>query len=322
MNKLYGGIEYSLRQNKYITHTFSPLYLSVVLADKASEELTQNLSIIDLYKLFANNEFVPSTKYTFSYNNYRDKGRTVYTAMDLQLKESANIISGIMAACGRDFNEKGKLLLGVNYDQFVKCQFELRNRFRLYDRVELATRAIAGAVINFGNSVGSPLSEAFSIGGPNSIRAFSPRSIGPGDFHNENYSAQIFHTGDMKLELNAELRFPIVWKINGAVFVDAGNVWDQTDPHEYMSEEDIQAMLKAFNLTRQYHSYFNLKTFLNQIALGTGAGLRLDYESIVIRLDLGVAIHAPYDTGRQGYYNISDFGKDGLRLNFGIGYPF
>ena len=65
-----------------------------------------------------------------------------------------------------------------------------------------------------------------------------------------------------------------------------------------------------------------LNSVLNQIALGTGAGLRLDYESIVIRLDLGVAIHAPYDTGRAGYYNIPKFWPDGMRLNFGIGYPF
>lgn len=322
LHKLYGGLDYGLRQNKYVSHSFSPLYLSVVLADRASEKLATDVGFVDLLKLFANNEFIPSARYAFSYNNYRDKERNVYTALDIQLKESANLISGIMAACGRDFNERNKTLLGVNYDQFVKMQLELRNRFRLSDKLELATRAIMGAVITYGNSVGAPLSEAFSIGGPNSIRAFAPRSIGPGDFHNQNYSSQIFHTGDMKMELNAELRFPIVWKLNGAVFVDAGNVWNQRNPEEYMSAEDIQAFLKSFNLPRMYNGHLDAATFLNQIALGTGAGLRLDYESIVIRLDLGVAIHAPYDTGRSGYYNIPDFWRNGLCLNFGIGYPF
>ncbi|MCQ2172490.1 MAG: BamA/TamA family outer membrane protein [Bacteroidales bacterium] len=322
LHKLYGGLDYGLRQNKYVSHSFSPLYLSVVLADRASEKLATDVGFVDLLKLFANNEFIPSARYAFSYNNYRDKERNVYTALDIQLKESANLISGIMAACGREFNERNKTLLGVNYDQFVKMQLELRNRFRLSDKLELATRAMAGAVISFGNSVGSPLSEAFSIGGPNSIRAFSPRSIGPGNFHNDNYSSYIFHTGDIKLELNAELRFPIVWKLNGALFVDAGNVWNQKDPKDYLSAEDIEAFLKGFNLTKMYDSHIAPETFLNQIALGTGVGLRLDYESIVIRLDLGIAIHAPYDTGRAGYYNIPNLWKDGLRLNFGIGYPF
>lgn len=322
LHKLYGGLDYGLRQNKYVSHSFSPLYLSVVLADRASEKLATDVGFVDLLKLFANNEFIPSARYGFSYNNYRDKDRDVNTALDIQLKESANLISGIMAACGRDFNERNKTLLGVNYDQFVKMQIELRNKFRLGSKLELATRAIMGAVITYGNSVGAPLSEAFSIGGPNSIRAFAPRSIGPGDFHNQNYSSQIFHTGDMKMELNAELRFPIVWKLNGAVFVDAGNVWNQRSPEDYLSAEDIQALLKAFKLPRMYNGHLDAATFLNQIALGTGAGLRLDYESIVIRLDLGVAIHAPYDTGRSGYYNIPDFWRNGLCLNFGIGYPF
>ncbi len=322
MHKLYAGADYSFRHSKYVTHSFSPLYLSIVLADRASENLSTNVGFVDLLKLFAGNEFIPSARYSFSYNNYRDKGRNVNTALDIQLRESANLISGIMAACGADFNEKNKLILGVNYDQFVKYQMELRNKFKLNDRFELATRAVVGAVISYGNSVVSPLSEAFSIGGPNSIRAFSPRSIGPGNFHNENFSSQIFHTGDLKLELNAELRFPIVWKLNGAVFVDAGNIWSQRSPEEYMSPEEIDALLKGFNLTTMYKCYIDPKTFLDQIALGTGAGLRLDYESIVIRLDLGVAVHAPFDTGRAGYYNIPNFWKDGLRLNFGIGYPF
>lgn len=322
IHKLYGGVDYSIRNGKFVTHSFSPLYVSIVLADRASEQLTTNVSFVDLLKLFINNEFVPSVRYSFDYNNYRDRSRAVNTALEIQLKESANLISGVMAAFGRDFNEKNKGFLGINYDQFVKLQVELRNKFRLGGNLELATRALAGAIVSFGNSVVSPLSESFSTGGPNSIRAFLPRSIGPGDFHNENYSSYIFHTGDIKLELNAELRFPIVWKLNGAVFVDAGNVWAQRDPHDYMSEEDIQALLKGFNLPSLHNGAIKAETFLNQIALGTGVGLRLDYESIVIRLDLGIAIHAPYDTGRSGYYNIPKLWRDGMTLNFGIGYPF
>lgn len=322
IHKLYGGVDYSIRNGRFVTHSFSPLYVSIVLADRASEQLAANVGFVDLLKLFINNEFIPSVRYSFDYNNYRDRSRAVNTALEIQLKESANLISGVTAAFGRDFNEKNKGFLGINYDQFVKLQVELRNKFRLNDRLELATRALTGVAVSFGNSVSAPLSESFSIGGPNSVRAFMPRSIGPGDFHNENYSSYIFHTGDLKLELNAELRFPIVWKLNGAVFVDAGNVWALRDPRDYLSEEDIKALLKGFNLPALYNCSIKAETFLDQIALGTGVGLRLDYESIVIRLDLGIAIHAPFDTGRSSYYNIPKFWRDGMTLNFGIGYPF
>ena len=322
INKYYLGTEYDICQNKYITHTFSPFTISLVLADKLSAEAMQDMNYEELLKLYIDNEFYPSTKYSFNYNNFRDKDRVINTGIDFQIKEASNLVSGIMTAFGRDFNEVGKKLCGISYDQFVKLQLEARNRFHLGERIVMATRAFAGAAVTYGNSLGSPMSEAYSIGGPNSLRAFAPRSIGPGDFYNRNYSSYIFHTGDMKLEMNAELRFPIVWKINGAVFVDAGNIWDLRDIKDILSPEQIEEYIRYFNLPYIYNSGIKAETFFRQIALGSGLGLRLDYNSIVIRLDLGIAIHAPYDTGRGGYYNIPNMWRDGMRLNFGIGYPF
>lgn len=130
----------------------------------------------ELLKLYIDNEFYPSTKYSFNYNNFRDKDRVINTGIDFQIKEASNLVSGIMTAFGRDFNEVGKKLCGINYDQFVKLQLEARNRFHLGERIVMATRAFAGAAVTYGNSLGSPMSEAYSIGGPNSLRAFAPRS--------------------------------------------------------------------------------------------------------------------------------------------------
>ncbi|MBO4578443.1 MAG: BamA/TamA family outer membrane protein, partial [Paludibacteraceae bacterium] len=193
-----------------------------------------------------------------------------------------------------------------------------------------------GANIPLGNSAAAPLSEAFYAGGPNSMRAASPYAYGPGNYYSDKYNHNFFHAGDVKLEANFELRFPIVWKIFGAAFVDAGNVWDWYNASELFKAAGITDYKDKLHLHDElYDGIVDNPNFAKQIALGTGAGLRLDLDGLVVRLDLGVAIHAPYQTYKYNketwepdynqpintYYNIPSV-LDGLRLNFGIGYPF
>lgn len=132
-----------------------------------------------------------------------------------------------------------------------------------------------------------------------------------------------------------ELRFPIAWKIFGAAFVDAGNVWELYNSSEFLSPEEYAFIIEKLGMTEELiDGFINNPYIAEQIALGTGMGLRLDLDGLVIRLDLGVGIHAPYQTykdTKEGtpdptqpintYYNIPSF-LDSLRLNFGIGYPF
>ena len=148
------------------------------------------------------------------------------------------------------------------------------------------------------------------MGGANSIRAFTVRSIGPGRFHPADNSAYSYvdETGDIKLEANLEYRFRLLsnmfgGNLNGAVFLDAGNVW-------LMREDEARPGAK-----------FTFKRFFDNIALGTGVGIRYDLSFLILRLDWGIALHVPYETSRSGYYNIPRF-KDGQGLHFAIGYPF
>ena len=170
----------------------------------------------------------------------------------------------------------------------------------------LATRFMGGIGCAYGNSRVMPYSEQFYIGGANSIRAFTIRSIGPGSYHleSDNKTAYLDQTGDIKLEGNVELRFKIMYQLNGAIFLDAGNVWLlRNDPKRPGGE-------------------FKLGGLLKEIALGTGFGLRYDFGFIVLRGDLGIALHTPYkNPDKSGYYNIPKF-KDGLRFHLAIGYPF
>ena len=337
VHKLSGSFTYFIRSanNPYVVHSFTPFSLSIVAMKAESMDLLDKAAEYpQLMKMLASNEFVPSVGYNFIYNDYRAK-RAVNTMLDLGVKESGNLINAIYCLFGYKWNDIDKPLGKTTFNQFVKLTAELHNKFNLTDKVCIATRLFAGANIPLGNSNFSPLSEAFYTGGPNSLRAASPSSYGPGNFYSSKYNQSFFHSGDVKLEANFELRFPIVWKLFGAAFVDAGNVWDWFSTVDLFKASGMEDYITRMGIPETLKDgIFNNPDFARQIALGTGAGLRLDIDGLVIRLDLGVGIHAPYQTYRYDknwntdytqpittYYNMPSV-LDGLRLNFGIGYPF
>ena len=229
----------------------------------------------------------------------------------------------------------GQRITGSSHGQ-RKTTLELRNKFNFTDKVCIATRLYAGANIPLGNSYAAPLSEAFYAGGPNNMRGASPYAYGPGNFYSEKYNQNFFHSGDVKLEANFELRFPIVWKLFGATFVDAGNVWNWYNGAEIFKAAGIDDYKEQLQLRDElYDGLYNNPDWARQIALGTGAGLRLDLDGLVVRLDIGVAIHAPFQNYKYDkktwqpdksqpintYFNIPS-ALDAIRVNFGIGYPF
>lgn len=326
VHKVSGSFTYFIRSpyHKYITHAFTPFSLSVVMMKAETDSLLDKAAEYpQLIKVIAGNEFIPSVAYHFIYDDYRSK-RAVNTFVDLGVKESGNLVNLICKTFGKR-----------PCNQFVKLEAELRNKFNLTDQVVIATRLYAGTNIPLGKDLYAPLSEAFYTGGPNSLRASSPYAYGPGNFYSAKYNQNFFHAGDVKLEANFELRFPIVWKLYGAAFVDAGNVWNWYSTVEVFKAAGMEEYLEIMEIPETlYDGILHNPHFARQIALGTGAGLRLDIDGLVIRLDLGVGIHSPYQTYRydkkgkpdpdrpiKTYFNMPS-ALDALRINFGIGYPF
>jgi len=324
VHKITGSFSYFIRSanSPYITHAFTPFSLSVVRMKAESDSLLDKAAEYpQLIKVIAGDEFIPSIAYNFIYNDYRAK-RHVNTFLNLGIKESGNILNALYCALGYKWEDVDKPFGKITFNQFVKLQAELRNKFNFTDKVSIATRLFAGANIPVGNSNFTPLSEAFYTGGPNSLRAATAYAYGPGNFYSAKYNQNFFHSGDVKLEANFEFRFPIVWKLYGAAFVDAGNVWNWlslTDMLKAAGMEEYIAKLEIPETLRD--GILNNPEWAKQIALGTGAGLRLDIDGLVVRLDIGVAIHAPYQTYRTSYFNIPS-ALDAIRINFGIGYPF
>ncbi len=247
------------------------------------------------------NQFVPSLSYTLTYQTPSGTANPLW--VQVTAKEAGNVTSACYAAAGKSFTERDKNLFGNPFAQFVKVTAEVHKVFRLTQDVNIATRFFGGVAYAYGNSSSVPYADQFYVGGANSIRAFTVRSIGPGSYRapNSRYS-YMDQTGDIKLEANAELRAKLFGDLHGAVFLDAGNVWlMRNDPKR------PGAQLTA--------------STLKNIALGTGAGIRYDLDFLVLRFDVGIALHAPYQTAKSGFYNIERF-KDGLGLHFAIGYPF
>lgn len=304
-----GTVSYSFQPKRSIKHSVTPLNLAFNTLQNSTDEFNQIAAQNPMLFYSLSDQFIPSQSYTLTYDNsFRKRKNRLW--WENSLTSAGNVTSLIYAAFGQKFTEKDKKLLGTPFAQFLKYSSEVRNTIWFNDMHQLAFRAMGGIIWSYGNKTIAPYTEQFYVGGANSIRAFTIRSIGPGRYRpsESNTYSYVDQTGDIKLEANMEYRFRILSKfaggnLNGAVFLDAGNVW--------LLRED----------SARPDAQFTFNHFFDSIALGTGAGIRYDLDFLVLRLDLGIALHVPYDTGKKGYYNIPRF-KDGMGLHFAIGYPF
>lgn len=299
-----GSASWSFASSAVSRHTFTPLDLSYNKLLSTSAGFDQTLIENPAIALSFQNRFIPAASYTYTFD--RSRGEPVRSRLLFQTTTTSagNLVSGVSHLFG---GHEPQYLFGLRFSQFVKEEVDLRLFYRIGHRNSwLAMRFLAGAGYAYGNSRVMPYSEQFYIGGANSIRAFTVRSTGPGSYRPaaDNRNGYLDQTGDFKMEANIEYRFGIAGRLNGAVFLDAGNIWLlRADPDREGAE------LRWRSLGRD-------------IALGTGCGLRYDLGFLVLRLDLGIALHTPYpDPDRRGYYNIPSFG-DGLALHLAIGYPF
>ncbi|MCR5315885.1 MAG: BamA/TamA family outer membrane protein [Bacteroidaceae bacterium] len=295
---------YTFQTSKSFIHRVTPLSLTYDRLEHTTAKFDSIASKNRALLVSLQDQFIPAMQYVITYDNNWDTHRRFNTWMEISFKEASNLISGVSTFLGKKFDKKGKKMFSSPYSQFLKLSFDLRNKYKLTDKSLLATRLYAGALWSYGNSSYAPYSELFYVGGANDIRAFAARAIGPGRYYDsQGRGTYLDQAGDFKLEANIEYRFNLVSNLHGALFIDAGNVW-------MLKKEDSHPLgeLSSGNL-------------LKSIALGTGFGFRYDLEFLVLRLDLGIGIHAPYDTGKKSYYNMPKF-WDSLGFHFAVGYPF
>ncbi|MCH5225706.1 MAG: BamA/TamA family outer membrane protein [Muribaculaceae bacterium] len=297
------GITYEWRVNRYSLNQLTLFKLTYTKLLSHTYEfdsiMTQNPAIA----LGFQSQFIPQISWNYTYDRFFERERINGINIQTLVTEAGNIFDGIYSLFGVHGQ---KTLFGTPFSQFIKGQFQLVYNRRLFPKSDqwIVSRVLIGAEHPYGNSSQVPYSEQFYIGGANSIRAFTIRSLGPGSYRPPNAERDGYfdQTGTFKLEANVEYRFPIVSILHGAAFLDAGNVW----------------LLK--NDPQRPGGLLQGKTFLKDIALGTGVGLRVDIGVMVLRGDLGYGLHAPYYTGINHYFNIK-FTKAWC-FHLAIGYPF
>lgn len=300
MAQFNASMAYDWRINRYFTNTFTPLKLTYTKLIHTTSDFDSIMSANPAIAQSFMTQFIPQMMYSVIFD--RDFGRDNTLNWQFTAQEAGNILWAAYRICG----DKGeKRLFGTPFSQFLKAQTQLVYGRRTNGNSWLYGRVAVGIAHAYGNSSQVPYSEQFYVGGANSVRAFTVRSLGPGSYRPDSKAVNGYfdQTGTFKFEANLEYRFPIYGPLHGAIFLDSGNVW----------------LLK--NDPQRPGGKLEARSFFRDLALGTGAGLRVDIGMLVIRGDLGIGIHAPYDTGRHGYYNMTSFGNS-LAFHLAIGYPF
>ncbi|MBO8479419.1 MAG: BamA/TamA family outer membrane protein [Bacteroidetes bacterium] len=232
--------------------------------------------------------------------------KTSFFYTRLQFDIAGNLLSAFNPLMRKDANGSG-MIWNTPYSQYVRAEFQVGKtwRFGKNNGQALATRFLAGAGYAYGNSTALPFEKHFYAGGANSLRGWQARTVGPGTSPMDSTFVIPNQTGDMKLEANVEYRFNIVWKLGGAVFVDAGNVWTIRDTGN----------------RNNALSRISWQNFGKSIAMNWGAGVRLDLNFLLLRVDLGMKIHDP--ARAQSWVGPGEWLKrDGFAIHFGVGYPF
>ena len=270
----------------------------------------------EFYNTLANDPFLRN-----AYQNHFDLGsggtlyyttnsaaipKTSFFYTRFQLDIAGNVLSAFKPLMEKDANGSG-MIWNTPFSQFVRGEVTVGKTwiFGKNDGQSIATRFVAGAGYAYGNSSALPFEKHFYGGGANSLRGWQARTVGPGLSALDKSFVIPNQTGDMRLEANIEYRFDMFWKIAGAIFIDAGNVWT----------------LQGADTEENRLARFRWATFGESIAANWGAGLRLDFGFLLLRVDLGLRVHDP---ARAVKWVRPDqwFKSDGYAVHFGVGYPF
>lgn len=309
MIRASGSVEYGFgidRRNTLSVTPFKLSYVSLIKTTQSFREIKQRYP--SLQHAFED-QFIPQMQVGWTYDDAAQSAQRHHSHyLNVTVAEAGGFNDILMGYFGSHRTQGERQLFFQRFSQFLKTTVEYRHLYRMNHRLTVASRLQGGIGYAYGNSSEMPYSEKFYIGGPNSLRGFAVRGVGPGRTTmfsgGSGTYAYLNRVGDLKLEGNVELRFPLVGSLHGAFFVDAGNVW------ELESQKD----------TGVEGGQFTAK-FAQQLAVDTGLGFRLDMGMLVLRFDIGVPLHDPNDESEH-YFNCRHAFFRNLGYNLAVGYPF
>lgn len=301
-----------------ISHKFDVLDLSFIsmpwISPTFKETYLDNLTKYNaILKYNYENLFIMKMGYSFVYNSMGLSGNTgsnsgtnSYT-IRANVETAGNTLQAFSKLIGASKNENGNYsVFKIAYAQYIKGDFDLSKSIRFDEKNSLALHMGLGVAVPYGNASMLPFEKRYFSGGANSVRGWNVRTLGPGKYHGVDRNIDyINQSGDVKLDLNAEYRTHLFWKVDGALFVDAGNIWTIRD---YKDQPGGQ---------------FKITEFYKQIAMAYGLGFRLVFDYFILRFDAGMkAINPAYTTKKEHYPFINPkWGRD-FTFHFAVGLPF
>lgn len=308
---------YNWKTSAYHFHTLNIVDLNYVKLKNPDPDFLNLIKNLYIKSSFTNH-LISATNYSWLYNTQNINKREDYKYFKINLESAGNLLNQYANLVNKkktvdtvSFQQSSYYeIMNVRFAQYLKGDFEYRYG-HIIDRLSSwVTRAYVGVGVPFGNFDMLPFEKKYFTGGANGIRAWQVRSLGPGTYktpvdslgNNRNIANQL---SDIKLEANLEYRFKLFWIMEGAFFLDAGNIW------------------AINNKDNREGAVFKVNEFYKQIAVGTGTGLRFDFTYFLFRLDLGLKLRDPSLPAGQrfipGNYPIRG---EHFNLSFAIGYPF
>lgn len=309
LNSFKTSFGYLWKENIKTEHQLNVVDINYVSPFKVTQLYEEQIVLNPTLGKVIEKQLIFGPSYSFTYTNTMKMAKTSTYFYQGGIDLAGNI-TGLLTGADIDSGTP-KTIFGVAFSQYAKLENDFRHYLKLGLKSQLASRIIVGVGLPYGNSNELPFIKQFFVGGTNSIRAFRARSIGPGTFKQETDASSFLpdQSGDLKLELNTELRTDLFSIVKGALFVDAGNIW--------LMNENPDKPGARFS-----------KNFLKELAVGTGAGLRFDFSFLVLRTDLAFPLRKPYlPEGERWVLDQINFGdkqwrKENLVFNLAIGYPF
>ena len=305
---------YRWNSGRRANHRLDVLDINYIYMPYRSNTFIEYLNYMDevnpLLRYSYEDLFIVRLGYTYTYNSAgvttQQTAKKSSYSIRFNIEESGNLIYGFSKLIHKKPSDGESFRMGnISFAQYVKTDFDFAKNIMIDDRNSLVFHIATGVAIPYGNSKSLPFEKLYFSGGANSVRGWSVRSLGPGRYHGNSGSLDyVNHTGDIKLDLNVEYRTHLFWKLNGAAFIDAGNVW--TLKSRYTDDT----------------GQFAFNRFYKEIAVSYGLGVRFDLDFLILRFDGGMKAINPMESGADRFPVIRpDFSRD-FAFHFAVGYPF
>lgn len=295
---------YNWKAGNYQQHIINPIQLTLVKLPRIDSIFAANIEFTYL-KYAYKDALILGGNYSFIYSNQKIKNSKDYWFLRINAEASGNLPGLAAKLAGANKTDGSYKIMGLPFAQYIRTDFDLRYNYLFNDVSSIVYRAFMGVGIPYGNSTAIPFEKQYFGGGANGIRAWQVRTLGPGSYKPLT-TGFLNLTADIKMEANAEYRFKLLWILEGALFLEAGNIWTYNDDPSRPGTQ------------------FLLNKFYKDLAVGTGTGLRFDFKFVTARVDMGMKLRDPsISDGSKWIFMRRPYNfKDDFATVFAIGYPF